>query len=105
MLYIRMKQISRNKADTLQEVFEYHQASKHYPHRYAASLGYLDWANQPNPFRRYEGAPLIALEKTPPTDEPLYDEAFAPGRIRPAPVSLRSISQLFFDSLAVSAWK
>ena len=100
-----MKQISSNKPDALQQVFEYHQATKHYPHRYAASLGYMDWANQPNPFRRYEGAPLIALEKIPPTDEPLYDEAFAPGRIRPAAVNLRSISQLFFDSLAISAWK
>lgn len=100
-----MKQISSNKADALQQVFEYHQATKHYPHRYAASLGYMDWANQPNPFRRYEGAPLIALEKIPPTDEPRYDEAFAAGRIQPALVNLRSISQLFFDSLAISAWK
>jgi SagB-type dehydrogenase family enzyme len=100
-----MKQNSRNRPDALQKVFEYHQASKHYPHRYAASLGYMDWANQPNPFRRYEGVPLIALEKISPTDAPLYDDAFAPGRIQPAPVNLRSISQLFFDSLALSAWK
>ncbi|MFL6276204.1 MAG: SagB/ThcOx family dehydrogenase [Blastocatellia bacterium] len=100
-----MKQSSSNKPDARQQVFEYHQATKHYPHRYAASLGYMDWANQPNPFRRYEGAPLIALEKIPPTDEPLYDEAFAAGHIRPAAVNLRSLSQLFFDSLAISAWK
>lgn len=100
-----MKQNSSNRPDALQQVFAYHQTTKHYPHRYAASLGYLDWANQPNPFRRYESAPLIALEKIPPTDEPLYDEAFAPGRIQPAPVNLRGISQLFFDSLAISAWK
>jgi SagB-type dehydrogenase family enzyme len=100
-----MKYISGNKPDALQQVFEYHQATKHYPHRYAMSLGYMDWDNQPNPFRRYAGAPLIALEKIPPTDEPLYDDVYALGRIRPAPVNLRSISQLFFDSLAISAWK
>jgi SagB-type dehydrogenase family enzyme len=100
-----MKQSSSNSADALQKVFEYHQATKHYQYRSARGPGYLDWRNQPNPFRRFEGAPLIALEKIPPTDEPRYDDAFAPGRIRRAPVTLRSISQLFFDSLAISAWK
>ncbi len=34
-----------------------------------------------------------------------YDDAFALGRILPAPVTLRTISQLFYDSLAISAWK
>jgi SagB-type dehydrogenase family enzyme len=102
---IIMKQSSSNRPEALQKVFEYHQATKHYQQRYAWGPGCLDWANQPNPFRRYEGAPLIALEKIPPTDEPHYDDAFAPGSIRPAPVNLRNISQLFFDSLAISAWK
>ena len=32
--------------------------------QYARSLGYMDWANQPDPFRRYEGAPLIRLPLT-----------------------------------------
>jgi len=96
---------SSNTPDALQQAFEYHQATKHHRHGYARGPGYLDWANQPNPFRRYEGAPLLALEKIPPTDEPLYDDLFAPGRIAPALVNLRSISQLFFDSLAISAWK
>ena len=65
----------------------------------------MDWATQPNPFRRYEGARLIPLEKIPPTDEPLYDDAFVQGRIPPLPVNVRNISQLFYDSLAISAWK
>ena len=38
-----------------QVMFDYHQATKHSFHRFASSLGYLDWANQPNPFRFYEG--------------------------------------------------
>ena len=67
--------------------------------------GYMDWATQPNPFRRFAGARLITLEKIPLTAEPLYDDAFIRGCIPPVPVNLRSISQLFYDSLAISAWK
>jgi hypothetical protein len=32
----------------------YRQQTKHHFFRYARSLGTLDWANQPDPFRRYE---------------------------------------------------
>ena len=42
-------------------VVAYHERTKHHYHRYAASLGYLDWAKQPDPFRRYDGAPLVSL--------------------------------------------
>ena len=62
--------------NSIQAVFDYHQATKHGYYRYAAGPGYLDWDSQPNPFRRYEGARMIQLEKTPPTDEPRYDDAF-----------------------------
>ena len=44
-------------------ILNYHQSTKHYLDHYARSLGYLDWVNQPNPFRRYIGAPCIALEQ------------------------------------------
>jgi hypothetical protein len=35
--------------------------TKHHYHRFAASVGYMDWATQPDPFRRYEGASLVRL--------------------------------------------
>lgn len=89
----------------LQEVFHYHEITKHHSQGYARGPGYLDWATQPNPFRRYSGARLVPLEKIPATDKPLYDDAFVQGRVPPAPVTLRTISQLFYDSLAISAWK
>jgi SagB-type dehydrogenase family enzyme len=93
-------------ADRLQQVFAYHQATKHQFHAYARSPGYLDWATQPDPFRRYSGARLLALQKIRPADEPRYDDLFTPRRMpAPAPVDLQSVSQLFFDSLALSAWK
>ncbi len=67
--------------------------------------GYMDWDTQPDPFRRYKGTRLIALQKVPPTEEPLYDDAFVPGRIQTARIGVQSVSQFFFDSLAISAWK
>ena len=94
-----------SEPDALQTVFHYHDITKHHVHGYASGPGYLDWATQPNPFRRYSGARLVPLEKVPTTDEPLYDDAFVLGQLPPAPVTARTISQLFYDSLAISAWK
>ena len=37
----------------------YHERTKHHFHRFAASVGYMDWATQPDPFRRYDGALLV----------------------------------------------
>ena len=96
---------SKGNPDALQRVFHYHETTKHHFERSASGPGYLDWATQPDPFRRYAGACLVPLEKIPTTDEPLYDDAFVLSRILPAPVTLRTISQLFYDSLAISAWK
>ena len=89
----------------LETIFHYHQVTKHHFHGSARGPGGLDWATQPNPFRRHERARLVPLEKIPPTEEPLFDDAFVRGRIPPARVTARSISQLFYDSLALSAWK
>ena len=42
-------------------VVVYHERTKHHYHRFAASVGYMDWATQPDPFRCYEGASLVRL--------------------------------------------
>ncbi len=89
----------------LQQVLHYHEVTKHHFQGYAQGPGSLDWATQPKPFRRYQGARLVSLEKFPATGEPLYDDAFVRGRIPAAPVTFQTISQLFYDSLAISAWK
>ena len=100
-----MSNDSENGPDALEKVLHYHDITKHHFQGYANGPGYLDWATQPDPFRRYSGACLVPLERTPPTPEPLYDDAFVPGRLPSAPVALRTISQFFYDSLAISAWK
>ncbi len=39
----------------------YHEQTKHFYNRYAKSLGYLDWAHKPHPYRSYEGTSKIFL--------------------------------------------
>ena len=97
--------VSLSSPDALETVRRYHQVTKHHVHRSAHGPGYLDWDTQPDPFRRYHGAPLIGLDKVPPAAEPRYDDAFVEGRTPPVPLNRGGISQLFFDSLAISAWK
>ena len=89
----------------LETVLAYHEQTKHHVGRYARSLGYMDWETQPDPFRRYDGAEILLLDEVPPAPEPGYDAAFWPGATEPRPVDRSSISQLFYDSLALSAWK
>ena len=54
----------------LELVKQYHEQTKHEFNRYARALGYMDWANQPDPFRRYEGTPLYELPLLAASDEP-----------------------------------
>ncbi len=89
----------------LETVLAYHERTKHHTGRYAQSLGYMDWNTQPDPFRTYDGAEILLLDEVPPTPEPSYDAAFRPGATEPRPVDRSSISQLFYDCLALSAWK
>ena len=60
-------------------VYLYHDRTKHHLERYARSLGYMDWASQPNPFRRFEGARLIPLPLPRIEAEPTYDAISAAG--------------------------
>ena len=48
-----------------QRLFAYHQATKHTYRSVRAGAHFLDWANQPDPFRTYEGAPTILLPQNP----------------------------------------
>ncbi len=91
--------------EALRTVRLYHRASSHHPRAFAPGPGELDWASQPDPFRRYAGAPLLPLEHVPLERSPGYDAALLEGGVPPEPVALRSVSRLFEDALAVTAWK
>lgn len=92
-------------SDSLNEVIAYHEATKHHYRAYAPGPGILDWATQPDPFRRYAGAELLALDKYPSADGPSYERALIEGRVEPAAPTRETISRLLYDSLALSAWK
>jgi SagB-type dehydrogenase family enzyme len=95
-------------ADKLEAVLRYHERTKHQFHRYARSAGTLDWVNQPNPFRRYEGAPLTQFPILVADEEPLsprYEDIYRWGSVPSAPLTIRSLSRLFEYALALSAWK
>ncbi len=83
---------------------DYHERTQHHRHRYAEALGYLDWATQPDPFRRYVGAERLRLPLRAPDGAPRYPALFGPP-LAPATVDADSIGRLFQDSLALSAWK
>jgi SagB-type dehydrogenase family enzyme len=101
-----MKQDSPDRSDRMQAVFAYHQATRHRFEGFAPGPGFLDWATQPDPFRRYAGARLIQLDTVAPADEPRFDDIFTPGQMpAAAPLTRHTIAQLFYDSLALSAWK
>ena len=91
--------------NALTDIIDYHQATKHHLDRYARSLGYLDWATQPDPFRRFAGATLHRLDLIDPAGQPYYDAIFDPRRTPARPIDRADVSPLFFDSMALSAWK
>jgi SagB-type dehydrogenase family enzyme len=66
----------------------YHDGTKHHFHRFARSLGYLDWASQPSPFRAFHHARQIPLAPRP-----------------DAARETAALGHLLRYSLGLSAWK
>ena len=86
-------------------VAAYHERTKHHYHRFAASLGYMDWATQPDPFRRYDGAPLVRLPLAESAGAPAFWQLYAWGSVPPVPLSIDSPSLFFRYALSLTAWK
>jgi len=86
-------------------VVAYHERTKHHFHRYAASLGYMDWATQPDPFRRYSGTDLVRLP-LPKSGRPLpYWQLYAAAAVPPELLSIESVSLFLRYALSLTAWK
>ena len=90
---------------SLDIVYEYHDQTKHQLQRYSRSLGYMDWKNQPDPFRRYDQSLTLPLDHPQSTETPTYDSLFETYHEPAAPINRDFISRLFYESLAISAWK
>jgi len=92
-------------ASAAEVVVAYHERTNHHFHRYAAALGYMDWAIQPDPFRRYVGADLVRLP-LPKAGHPLpYWQLYRSAAVPPMPLSLASVAIFFRYALSLTAWK
>ena len=94
--------------DPVAGVMRYHEQTKHCFDHFAPGPGQLDWANQPAPFRRYEGARLIALPRLRAGDAPAsppYADLFRHGAMESAALTAASLSRFLECSLAITAWK
>ena len=87
------------------EIFQYHHDSKHHTHRYARSPGYMDWENQPNPFRFYdrEAALKLPLLKADPAGAHL--DLYRRQNNQAQPFRLDNLAGFLELSLGLSAWK
>jgi SagB-type dehydrogenase family enzyme len=85
---------------------EYHELTKHSAESLRRTPHYLDWANMPNPFRHYEGVPVLDLPADPPAPQISALEVLA-GKIGDtlAGDGAECLSQLMFYSASISASK
>ena len=88
-----------------QTVYAYHERTKHHYHRMARSSGYMDWANQPDPFRRYAGATSVSLPLSWSDPDLDYHALFSMDIPAPAPLSKGTVAAFLELSLGLSAWK
>ncbi len=87
------------------QAFHYHARTKHRPGRFAASVGYLDWATQPDPFRTFEGAPRLDLPLAADGVGTAYTDLYRPGAVPPRLLDLTSLGVFLELALGLSAWK
>jgi SagB-type dehydrogenase family enzyme len=101
-----------------ERLFAYHQATKHTYHSVRTNARYLDWHNQPDPFRGFEGAPSIILPPEPGfpnagtfaamaalAEKAKLPSGFESEHQEEIQLNLAWLSRFLWYSMAVSAWK
>jgi len=85
---------------------EYHEATKHTAQSLRRTRHVLEWENMPDPFRHYEGVPLLDLPADPPPPEIPALELLQGARGKmPSADGPAFLSQLLYYSAAISASK
>jgi len=94
----------------IEAVHRYHDGTKHDFRHFARSLGYLDWASQPRPFRAFASAPVFPLYPAPlalvegytsqTTDRQLF-ELKEPAE----PLTAPALGDVLRHAFGLSAWK
>ncbi|MCH8196735.1 MAG: nitroreductase, partial [Proteobacteria bacterium] len=92
-------------SDAVEWVRAYHQRTKHMPGRYARGPGGLDWATQPDPFRRFSGVRVVELPLVGDDGTPPYDALFHSTETPPRPLTAESLGLFLELSLGLTAWK
>src|ERR1700719_3517789 len=101
-----------------ERLFAYHQATKHSYDSVRTNAHFLDWRNQPDPFRTYEGIPLITLPAEPGfpdvgtfatiaalAEEPRTAKGSKSKYRQEVELNVAWLSRLLWHSMAISAWK
>src|SRR5438067_6360928 len=84
----------------------YHESTKHSVESLRRAPHLLDWANMPDPFRHYEGVPVLDLPADPPLPGiPALELLQGAYGCTPAAEGPEFLSQLLFLSAAISASK
>jgi len=85
-------------------VLNYHRNTKHNRHRMAPSPGYMDWANQPDPFRLFHETKYVEL---PFHREAVGGDAYTlfQGARKGKPFTYKNLAAFLERTLALSAWK
>ena len=91
--------------DATGDIIAYHDRTKHHPERYANGPGGLDWANQPDPFRRFNGAPAVRLSLAGLDETPPAAALFGAATLNSQPLTLERMSLYLELSLGLSARK
>jgi SagB-type dehydrogenase family enzyme len=86
-------------------VIEYHNRTKHRLERYALGPETIDWEDQPDAFRRFNGCEIINLTRPGQELNVLYADLDKPESVESKPVNLISVSLLLELSFGLSAWK
>jgi SagB-type dehydrogenase family enzyme len=88
-----------------QEIIRYHEETKHHYDRYARSSGYMDWDNQPNPFRFYEDTKSFGLPFLKKDPSALFADLYRRDRNSSPGLGIVSMAGFLELSLGLSAWK
>ena len=92
-------------SEKAKEIIDYHEATKHHFERYARSLGFMDWQNQPNPFRTYKDLPVLKLPLLKADPPASYKGLYERQNNAPQPISVDTVAGFLELSLGLSAWK
>ncbi|MEQ1558783.1 MAG: SagB/ThcOx family dehydrogenase [Methyloglobulus sp.] len=86
-------------------VINYHNRTKHSLERYARGPETIDWEDQPDQFRRFNGCNIVELPCPGKELDLLFADLYKPESIPTSPFNLANIGLLLELAFGLSAWK